>query len=1491
MGSSSGHDLFGGFNEVEVREVLRRCTSCGRFVLIGPPRSGKTFFKEKYLKGRLSDGVTVDEHTLGITTKTEGEEAKGELGLREKVMGVLKSMIPLIGKFRDKVTVDVEELRRVLGDKAPKHIVEGAKRMIGNSPHRAYYIPWKCVEEPKECTSDADASEALGLIKGVFDDRNKGVSDDKKERIRWFNADYVPPGLVEEVIELVREKGKDGARKVLKDWVDAYFKAVDALTNVLGLKKNMLEWDELSIGYLSNFVNNYAQFVIGGIAVSPLLGAASLAVISVLTYMAFKSEGENYIKEIVTLRESLERLLVKGPDGRDDFNELGRLLVYRVAYAMGMSYDEAKEALMGITGLSVKELEERVKKIEEELEKLEKKIELIRQEKLAGVVTADVGEFAKGGIYPNIKVENGELRVRVEDGYHSIVRAGKFNELINEVRDRFLKQGFVVVVGPKGIGKSMLAAAEIWELFLNGDIGLVARVDVLNKKNYSEFTTFIENYGKEFSEHFGRLLILYDPVSTKAYERADIDAEAPIQANIERTIKDLMNAIKSISSETSKPLTLIVLPSDVYNTLSGEMRNALEGYRLDVSQDLINTELLAELIREYTRTKSNPNGCALSDRELSELAGELAKFDSGHALIARLIGEELARNNCSAREIKELISKAKGKAEAFIILHINGLFKVHKNTNMAKALVEIFALRGPFVDSARPGVPILTPGIIELIGEKKGASLLQSAEGKELRGWLVIRQHDLIEEAIKKLLICIVNRSKECEELGDELEPWLLGTVRRSLREVSEKVRDVSTAVEYFVGNYGKDFTDALRDFSNECWKRAALIIGYASAGRVSVPRHEDLPESLRRDVAESLGNALNRCGVDDYLLVGNVIPPLIWYLTYTRVSTEAFIDKYNEAVAEVNRIFNIARGRGGISVAEGSYVLGLASIIADAARLGRDVKPGDADIALHIATFAIKSVALPDLIMSILNALEPLRDKTPHRYLQLLAYASDMVNLNLITVRYIFDKLNEILNNYRDVVRGYAWSLVHAISAYAVLLRIHLVHFNSEEVGDMVGRVVDLLNELGRFKSRLGVIAWADALAPVLRHEYVRGLMEEKLGIDVVDKASEVLKELNDMRERVQELMRDEEFMGYVESKSVKADEEAVKIVILQAASLLKHALAIYRLDNDELDEAEKLFNEVAEERRETGDFENYLVARGLALRVEAIKGSLVGEKLVHGFRQLYEVAFNKEHFELTAGYLSTASISLGEYLVSLALKGDHETINKLLEEHLQVLNAVKQVSVLTRLMLNALLSPRGRLSGELKDKLSVNPEELIDAIGYDMLRKYLPALRVTFKMKSPEEEYEECMSIEDSTERRDCEGAFLAVMNDSDAVWWLRWKLTYNFNEQILEIERSGWFRELGFDTNALISEFGKLVYGLDGKSLVQLLAIDSSMAHLALMFHALTNGNKELAKALALYGAIYSPSKLLRRLFLEVYKECCDLESESFRHAIARLFFSHV
>ena len=182
-------------------------------------------------------------------------------------------------------------------------------------------------------------------------------------------------------------------------------------------------------------------------------------------------------------------------------------------------------------------------------------------------------------------------------------------------------------------------------------------------------------------------------------------------------------------------------------------------------------------------------------------------------------------------------------------------------------------------------------------------------------------------------------------------------------------------------------------------------------------------------------------------------------------------------------------------------------------------------------------------------------------------------------------------------------------------------------------------------------------------------------------------------------------------------------------------------------------------------------------------------------------------------------------------------------------------------------------------------------------MHSEFLPALRVAFGMVGPVGGYEECRSIEDSMKRRDCKGAVLAAADDSDAIWWLRWKLIYNFNEQISEKEKSGWLKGLSFDAKSLADKFRELADGLnsnklDGKSLVQLIAPYYSTARLALMLRALINGNEKLAKAHALYRAVVTIGyKLPARLFLEAYRACCDLESESFRLAIARLFFYHV
>jgi hypothetical protein len=873
---------------------------------------------------------------------------------------------------------------------------------------------------------------------------------------------------------------------------------------------------------------------------------------------------------------------------------------------------------------------------------------------------------------------------------------------------------------------------------------------------------------------------------------------------------------------------------------------------------------------------------------------------------------------------------------------VNSLFKVHEEPDMANALIEVFALRRPFVDLVGPGDPIMTPGIVELIGDKQGAKALCSAEGEELRRWLAHRQHDLIEEAIKKLLKCIVSEGEECKELGDALNPWKTIGVRETLMEVSGKVSDVDSAVEYFASNYGEKLTSALKVFSNECWKRAIYIIGRALAGYSIVFSFKDLsvflPENLSKSVksvVESLGDALKECGVDYYLLVGNVIPLLIQHLTrnHARALAGAFIDKYNETTAEIKRVLNIIKNknRGDIYITdEVIYGLGLALIIAKAAELNKDVEPSDADAALHIASFALQGVVSTDPIKPILVALVPLRDKAPQRYLEVLAFALGEIPAWSIgytlydrdTVMYIFNEFDYMLKKYRDGVKRPAWTLVYAMDALISFLYKSLEHCDDQwfegmdasfrtELEDMVNRVASLLDEINRLNPSPGIIAWAHALRPALDNKCVRTLMESVLDIDVVNKAKEVAGELSRLRGSVQELIRDEGFMDFVEFWLAEVDEEAARREILEETSILKYTLAQYKLYNDELNEAERLFNEAAEESKEINDYD-YLYVRNLALRVEAIKGPLAGEnlvKLINEFRQLYEET--KKRLTPASPYYGTLSRDiLGEYLVSLTLTGDNEEIRRieeLLKEQWQGPAGYLLAPILTRLTLNALLSPRGELSGELKDKLVVvKPGELMAALGLGYIDiNSLPALRATYGTIKRGDEKRLCdESIDDPIIHDLCMSYVSGVYSKElpqQEEGNLRQALIDSFQEWISKEEVLDLLKELGLDAGSLNGELRGLVNELSSRSLLAIASssyclkdqqLRCSWANLTYMLYALINGNEKLAKAHALYGAVSTTgNKLLTRLFLEAYRACCDPNNDGFKRAIAKLFFLHV
>jgi hypothetical protein len=402
----------------------------------------------------------------------------------------------------------------------------------------------------------------------------------------------------------------------------------------------------------------------------------------------------------------------------------------------------------------------------------------------------------------------------------------------------------------------------------------------------------------------------------------------------------------------------------------------------------------------------------------------------------------------------------------------------------------------------------------------------------------------------------------------------------------------------------------------------------------------------------------------------------------------------------------------------------------------------------------------------------------------------------------------------------------------------------------------------------------------------------ERGLRIDVIKKSDYVLNKLNELRENVEKLLRDKEFMGYAESRFFKADENAAKEIILSTSLSLKYALAFYKYDNDELNEAAGLFEKVANGRKEIGEFEGYLISRSLVLCVKAIEDSLASNDLVKEYDQLFNEALN--NFNPTANYLDATLGILNNYLVSLALTNNTNKVGELLKEYWAILNIDKKYSVMTRLILNTLLGSKNGLDDRLKDMLVVDPEELIVVFEEEMHNVFLPALKVAYGLVKPEDGIGECEELAEDQAKIYCKDSVLAVGGRGDAIERVRGLLINYFQKRILIKEKRDWLKELGVDSNELpsmINKFGELVNRLDGRSLVQLIAPTISQAHLALMLYALINGNHELVKAYALIGTAWHSSKLLTRLFLEAYKACCDLSGENFRKALARLFFLHV
>jgi hypothetical protein len=246
-------------------------------------------------------------------------------------------------------------------------------------------------------------------------------------------------------------------------------------------------------------------------------------------------------------------------------------------------------------------------------------------------------------------------------------------------------------------------------------------------------------------------------------------------------------------------------------------------------------------------------------------------------------------------------------------------------------------------------------------------------------------------------------------------------------------------------------------------------------------------------------------------------------------------------------------------------------------------------------------------------------------------------------------------------------------------------------------------------------------------------------------------------------------------------------------------------------------------------------------------------------GFWELWREA--EEHLELTAWDLATAAHLLGEYLVYLAASDNKEEAVKLLKERQWLLNYRPKVSVTTRLMLKVLgVGERARL------------KEVVDVFESLILPAFQPALLMLAGRLQRDEAPEECAKIFNA-QPPDAEVCVVAVASAAS-------------NQEAAERLRS----VLRSAIESEASETRPLLNKADGRTLVEVLSPRSSQAQLAFMLLAAVEGRADAVRLHGLWGSMAHGGIVLQPLFRAVYENCDDLNSESCRLALLKLYYLH-
>jgi len=549
------------------------------------------------------------------------------------------------------------------------------------------------------------------------------------------------------------------------------------------------------------------------------------------------------------------------------------------------------------------EVESRLDRIEEEIKNLRESVDALER-KLSQYQDNQYQDNGSIRIYRNPEDLHFDLKkgvFRVDNDEYTLVRSSVFDRYVEEIKQRIALGELIVLTGPKGVGKSVLARYTLAEVLSRGSY----KVYGVSRLEAEHTTTFQELAQKRFDK---QLILYYDPSRPEHYKGLRRVPKLK-GSDIAAVISELVGLNKSGGIPV-----VIVLSSDILEDVLQIVKEYSEFIKKHViNVDLRQEEFLADIVKAYS-------GGTCKDSVYERLGREIAeRYQGGYTLVARYAGEWLKKNECNIKDVEEAVRAGAGNAKAFIAQY---LYKTvfQGNIDLFKKLTIPFlvmAKYGPIPPKWLEKVPVVNMnGEIEVNCYENPLEKIDDDDDKAfIRNWFARWHEDIVEEVIEGIVQGglaeelkragkqkeTVNEITRIAEIVKEMEKW--ANQVKELNKESKVIFKGGCAPEE--KNYKPEdlFFNALsksvslREAVRRCPKDFALAVGHA---------HSPYPLVLKYPIEDECNDLY------EWLTVGGVMPRSA--KRFLRLKASSFADIV-DVCSIVSEVYNEMENRKKLSI------------------------------------------------------------------------------------------------------------------------------------------------------------------------------------------------------------------------------------------------------------------------------------------------------------------------------------------------------------------------------------------------------------------------------------------------------------------------------------------------------------------------------------------------------------------------------------------------